>query len=429
MKNSIDALSILLLALVILGTVNPWYSHYLMIEGLLIFTLVTTGAIYFFRTKAFLSKKLLLLISLFLIIFFLQWTAFGFFPVVTIAGFFVRLLCAYFIVNICKDFPLAFVKVVFVLSSISLVMWFFEVFTPLSVLIEAFPKEYVNEHAIGPRSLSPVYTSLIENIDSGIKRNAGFAWEPAAFAGINLMALMFCLFRAGNVMINKRKRYFIVFMMSVLSSQSTTAFVILPIVLYLVFRRNASKNMVSFREIGKSLLFVFFIFLPVCGYFFNLPFVAEKIDHQLQVILMDSVASGLNNTRFGSMLFDLSYFYESPIIGNGLNEITRFRFHGIHEIALGQGNGLTDFLANFGLIVFIVVVWFIYRGMASYSPEDNIFPLLATLVLFLLLFSEHYFNHPFFWCYVFLSSDTKRLPNYDYHAKSINHDPIMSRIN
>jgi hypothetical protein len=242
-----------------------------------------------------------------------------------------------------------------------------------------------------------------------INRNSGFTWEPAAFGGINLMALIFCQFRTVNLSINKRISYLIVFIMSVLSSQSTTAFVTLPIVLYLAFRQNISKNKVSFRKIGKSLLLVFFILLPICVYFFNMPFVAEKIDNQLQAALIDSTVSGLNNTRFGSMLFDLSYFVESPIIGNGLNEITRFRLHGTHEVALGHGNGLTDFLADFGLIVFIVVVWFIYRGMASFSPEDNVLPLLATLVLFLLLFSEAYFNHSFFWCYVFLSSDTKRL--------------------
>ena len=408
MRSLTDVLSTLLLTLLILVTVNPWYSHYLIIEVVLVCILVISGAIYFAR-NTFISKKLLLLVSLFSIIFFFQWTVFGLFPFVTIAGFFVKILCAYFIVNICKNFPLAFVKVVFILSSISLVIWFLEVLTPLSALIELFPKQYGNEASVIPRSISPLYTSFNEDIDSSINRNSGFAWEPAAFGGINLMALIFCQFRTVNLSINKRISYLIVFIMSVLSSQSTTAFVTLPIVLYLAFRQNISKNKVSFRKIGKSLLLVFFILLPICVYFFNMPFVAEKIDNQLQATLIDSTASGLNNTRFGSMLFDLSYFVESPIIGNGLNEITRFRLHGTHEVALGHGNGLTDFLADFGLIVFIVVVWFIYRGMASFSPEDNVLPLLATLVLFLLLFSEAYFNHSFFWCYVFLSSDTKRL--------------------
>jgi len=409
MRSSIDVLSTLFLALLILATVNPWYSHYLAIEGLLIFTLVTTGAIYFARKNIFISKKLLLLVGLFSIVFFVQWAVFGLFPFVTIAGFFVKILCAYFIVNICTNFPLAFVKVVFVLSSISLVIWFLEVFTPLSVLIELFPKQYANEASINTRSISPLYTSLTEDLDSSIKRNSGFAWEPAAFAGINIMAMMFCQFRTGNVWINKRKHYLIVFVMSVLSSQSTTAFVTLPIVLYLVYRHNASKTKVNFRDIGKSLLFLFFVLLPVCVYFFNLPFVSEKIEQQLQFTLLDSAENGLNNSRFGSMIFDLSYFYDSPIFGNGLNEITRYRFHGIDEIALGHGNGLTDFLADFGLIVFIIVFCFIYRGIANHSPDDNVFPLLAALVLIMLLFSETYFNHPFFWCYVFLSNDTRRL--------------------
>ena len=154
MRSSIDVLSTLFLALLILSTVNPWYGHYLAIEGLLIFILVATGAIYFARKNIFISKKLLLLIGLFSIVFFFQWAVFGLFPFVTIAGFFVKILCAYFIVNICKDFPLAFVKVVFVLSSISLVIWFLEVFTPLSVLIELFPKQYAHEGSINPRSIS-----------------------------------------------------------------------------------------------------------------------------------------------------------------------------------------------------------------------------------------------------------------------------------
>lgn len=428
MRIGIDGLSTLLFALVLLSTTNPWFSHYLMIDGLLVFLLVISGIIFFARKNTFLSKKLLLLVSLFLIIFFLQGSAFGFFPLVTIAGFFVRLLCVYFIVNICKDFPLTFVKVIFVLSSISLLIWFLEAFTPLSVLVEALPKVYQHEDSMWPRSLSPLYTSVIETLDGAVKRNSGFAWEPGAFAGINIMAIIFCLFRTGNFSVNKRKRYLIVFIMSVLSSQATAAFLTLPIVLCLVYRRYVSKNRLSFRGVGTSLLFVFFILLPICVYFFNLPFVTEKIEQQLQFALIDSVRSGLNNTRFGSMLFDLSYIYESPMIGNGLNEITRFRLHDIDQIALGQGNGLTDFIADFGLIVFAIVFRLIYLGIASYNEGDKISSVLSTVVILMLLFSETYFNHPFFWCFVFLLSDTKR-PQALLATSSQNiREPIMSRL-
>jgi hypothetical protein len=412
MRINLDGLSALLLALVILSTANPWYSHYLMIEGLLVCLLVTSGSIFFAKKKTFLSKKLLLLVSLFSIVFFLQWAIYGLFPLVTIAGFFVRLLCAYFIVNICKDFPLTFVKVIFVLSSISLLIWFLEVFTPLSVLVEAFPQVYQHEESMWPRSLSPLYTSLTENLDSVVKRNAGFVWEPGAFAGINIMAIIFCLLSFKNLSVKKRARYLVVFIMSVLSSQSTAAFLTLPIVLYLVYRRYVSKNRLSFREISTSLLFAFTILLPICVYLSNLPFVTDKIEQQLQFAMIDSVGSGLNNSRFGSMLFDLTYIYESPLIGNGLNDITRFRFHDIDDLSAGHGNGLTDFIADFGLIVFAVMVWLIYQGISSYNRGDKISPVLWTLVILMLLFSETYFNHPFFWCFVFLLGDTQRQSRY-----------------
>ncbi|MBL19243.1 MAG: hypothetical protein CMC82_05380 [Flavobacteriaceae bacterium] len=408
MKVSKDSLSHILLALLILVTVNPWYSHFLIIEAVLVLFLVFTGALYIAKKRTFLSKKLLLVVSLFATLFFLQWIKYGILPIVTISGFFVKILCAYFMVNICKNFPLAFVKVVFVLSSISLVIWFLEVMTSLP-LLDAFPKDYANEDSIMPRSLSPVYTAITENLDHVIKRNAGFTWEPGAFAGINIIALLFVGLSCGNFKGIKGKCYLIVFVASVLSSQSTAGFVVLPIVLYIIFHANVSENRLSMRSIGISLLFISIIVLPVSIYFFNLPFVTEKIVLQLQAAAMSSDSLEANNSRFGSILFDLTYIYESPFIGNGLNEITRFRLHNIDAIALGHGNGLTDFLADFGLIAFGVVLWLIYGGITDLNPKDKITPFLAMVVLLLILNGEPYFNHPFFWCIIFLSRNSKRL--------------------
>ena len=95
------------------------------------------------------------------------------------------------------------------------------------------------------------------------------------------------------------------------------------------------------------------------------------------------------------MIFDMSYFYESPFIGNGLNEATRFRLHNLEEIPLGR-NGLTDFLADFGLFVFIFIFSHIYNGFKLYRAKDQVFCLIAIGVIAMLLFGGQLFNHIFF---------------------------------
>lgn len=403
MTISLDHISRIILFLIVLQ-VNPWYGHTFNNDIFYICIFMILLIIYFYKYSFKISKKLILLIGTFLIIFIAQWMAFGIFPTYTILGFFVRILSAYLIVVLCKNFLYSFVQTLFILSSISLIFWFIDLLVPISIIPLFFIESYANELSVMPDYLSPFYTSKTEYyLDASIQRNAGFAWEPSAFGSINIIGILFWIFTKDNFTKGQSMFILTIFLLSTLSSQSTTAYIILPFIAILFFRNKSIKTKISFSGLIKSFLFFIFILLPAIYFLSTLDFISQKITTQIQGALFDNAQNKLNSTRFGSLLFDLSYIYESPLIGNGLNEASRFRLHNLEEIPLGQGNGLTDFLADFGLIMSIFIFWLIYKGFRLYKPGDQVFCLIAIGVIVMLLLGGQLFNHIFFWCLVFLS--------------------------
>jgi hypothetical protein len=396
---SIDHLSKMLLLMSIL-VVNPWYKYVFNIDVIFVSIFLLSLTLYILKFGLNISKRFILISLLFAIIFVAQFFAFGYLPLITIFGFYIKIFSAYLIIKISKNFLQSFIKIIFVLSSISLVFWFFEALTPLNSFREHFLCLYVNDEAVIPSCFSPIYTSKSEYyIDPLFTRNSGFAWEPSAFSAFNLIALLLLTLIKDSLSIISKGCYIFIFVLSVLTSQSTMGFVTLPVLIYLLMKKNSE------RKLSINTLKQFFITLPVIVtmifFIANLDFVTNKIQSQLQSSLENNVLEGATNTRFGSMFFDLFYFYQSPIIGNGLNEVTRYRFNDSELLREGHGNGLTDFLADFGLIAFIIIFRIFFKGISSFRHEDKIFSITALLVLAMILFSGHFFNHLFFWCILF----------------------------
>ena len=190
MTISVELISKLSLLFIVL-MVNPWYHYHLNIDIVYVFLFLILTTLHLHKFGFNISKNFFLLVSIFLIVFILQWMKYGLLPIFTIFGFFIRIMCAYYIVKLLRNFLHSFVNVVFILSCVSLFLWFFEAFTPLQVSSLFFTEAYANETSIKPDYLSPIYTSKTEfYLDSLIKRNAGFAWEPSAFASINIIAIL-----------------------------------------------------------------------------------------------------------------------------------------------------------------------------------------------------------------------------------------------
>ena len=58
-----------------------------------------------------------------------------------------------------------------------------------------------------------------------------------------------------------------------------------------------------------------------------------------------------------NMSIHVGYIKSSPFFGNGLHDETRFRYHPWIDENIGHGNGMSNFMAYWGVTFFIF--WFI----------------------------------------------------------------------
>ena len=106
-------------------------------------------------------------------------------------------------------------------------------------------------------------------------------------------------------------------------------------------------------------------------------------------------------TRMGTFLSDLRYVRARPLFGWGLHQETRYALDGGH-IIWGQGNGLSDFAAKFGLVgllTYLVCVWHGAWALGGWKPARGWFVLLFVMAV---LNGEALLNYPLFLGLMFL---------------------------
>src|SRR5690606_20564632 len=122
-------------------------------------------------------------------------------------------------------------------------------------------------------------------------------------------------------------------------TMSTTGFIILFIIIII-------NSMQNYRY-GKIII-VPISFLIIYFAYFNLNFLKEKIEHQYNEAA-EMKENDVSNTRFGALKMDWQYIKSQPLIGNGLHIKTRFRFHPVVKGDIGHGNGMSNFIASWGI--------------------------------------------------------------------------------
>lgn len=332
-----------------------------------------------------------------------QAVIFLFFPFITMAGFVVRLFIGYAVIRLVVDFPLAYVRVMVCLAQVGIILWGLGKFGIVKPLLGAVPPWMLNPWN-GERAFALLLHTFYTDAALNVQRNAGMFWEPGAFAGYLLLALLFCGLW-GNTLERREYRASLVWLtIALLTTSSTAGYVLLPFVLLFNFRHAGGTVTAQLRR-GMLLYFAGFFILcsAVIGYS-QVEFVGRKIDEQLnKTLYVAEYNRGLMNTRFGSLLFDWEYIKQSPLIGWGIHPDTRYRMHSEADRATGHGNGLTDFTARFGFVGLIAFGAFVWRGLSRLSgrPQRSLIGLLLILIM---LFSETFLNFPLFLGLMFLGS-------------------------
>lgn len=216
-------------------------------------------------------------------------------------------------------------------------------------------------------------------------RNCGIFWEPGAFAGYIILVWLI----KGDVSAIKHYKFkSLVFVLTMLSTMSTTGY-LLSAIIFLLELFKFKVSIIS--KLSLTILFAAIFYLV----YSKIEFLDSKINDQIEHT--QSVAGDYDKGRFGAFIFDLQYIEKHPLFGNGLHEKTRYIDHKWAANIGGHGNGMSNYIARMGLISFCAFLYFIYR--------QNLHNQKVLWVLLLLINTEQYFDYPFIYGLLVASSN------------------------
>jgi len=221
---------------------------------------------------------------------------------------------------------------------------------------------------------------------TGINRNCGMFWEAGAFAGYLIFAMLFSL----PVKNRYSTFYFWVLAITLLSTQSTTGYVALVIVLVGYFLSSGLRLSLPLRNSLRFALLAILAFGAISTYS-QLPFLKDKIVSQ--IIYTENEDKYWQLTRFGNAIFDIEYIVERPIFGWSLSDRTR----DVEDefILTAQGNGLTGATVRLGMTGVIMYFVLVYEGFKK-RLKKHVLATIATVCIATLLVGEQFLLYPLF---------------------------------
>lgn len=381
--NKVSLIDYILVILIIFISGNITFTN----DLFLIFTLILSIIVFNYRKKSF-DKNLLVFLLILSIILLLQSFKFQFFPIITYIGVYIRILIAYFILKgIGNSFLEKYINIMFFLSIISLFFYSLIFLFPIlgDFLINSFTTgSVINIDSISRYSVLGLYTIIPKMLHA----NAGPFWEMGAFGGYLILAILFNLFTSSSL-VNKKN---IIILITILTTQSTTAYLSLFILIFIISFKNI-KNLILKIFISGSIILSFYFAYT------NLDFLEEKITYQIHkaTLVKNYSLENADSQRFINIIKDWRDFQNHELLGRGPNSETRYT--SLYKEKEIRTVGSTDMIVRYGLPFFIFILYLMYTSISSLSKHYNKYkyPMSFVFLILLLLMSETYFLHPLFW--------------------------------
>jgi hypothetical protein len=387
-------------------------------ERLLILVCCLFGVLFLMYHRN-LSSRFVITALAFCAILALQCITFNFLPLITIAGFFTRLLIGYTAVCLVRNFTLAYVNIMFYICVLSFCFYIPDVIlSELKIDFRSFFEPLRTLFGVESR-----FNILVHNFqpEPDAYRNAGFFWEPGALAGYILLAVMLLGLQKEKYSVPGYRKTLAVFFITLLTTFSTTGYILLPLCLLLhIDLTNISRQ--KSPQILIVLTSVIFLFVA----FYHLDFVGAKIEHQYDQAKFREGNWELG--RVGTILYDLEFIKIHPFLGWGPHSKTLYTLNQSETIA-GQGNGLTDFTCKFGLLGLVLYSVCIWKGIFNLTGSRTK-AFLFLLFTLLVLNGEAFLNFPLFLGLMFVEMKTVtaslhptypvyRRSNFSFHREKI----------
>lgn len=302
----------------------------------------------------------------------------GFFASV---NYIVKVLLGLFAAYVFKEeFPIVYLRVMYVLCIIALALW---ALNNVGIVVPTFIHFDNNLNSILVYSQRPRGYG-----GDGLLRNYGMFWEPGAFSGYILVAFFLYINRL-DFLWKEHKKECIVLLIALISTFSTTGYIILGLMLFFFFSARV-KNRFLFILVGSVVVVV------AVRLFNTLDFLGEKVLMEYEA----AMAMGqydVSFSRFGALIFDLQYIKMHPIFGNGLLNVTRYALHiNFAKNLSAFGNGFSGEIAYFGIPFMVIYLLSVFRNPSLKKKWQLL------LVLVLVLQGEYFMNYPLFFIFPFV---------------------------
>ena len=335
--------------------------------------------IYRFREKD--VKKLAVYISCLCILFVAQKLVLGTISVPSSANYLCKLLFGTAVFMYVGDsFRDKFLDVMAVIGVVSIVFWLFQI-SGLSVP-SVFPT--ASEH------LNSVFVHNVNTARNEYLRNCGPFWEPGAYVGFLFLSLILFLDNFKGL-IRKKPWHVGIILATMLTTMSTGGYICIAMLTAYFLIVEMFRN--------KWWYYLTVTFIVACGVvmFLKVPFLGEKIIHQLTVSSEQRRYDDKPEyfeSRTGAFVVDFYYVGKHPVVGNGSKFETRFsdHFDQWDRIKKRHSNGFSNLFAQFGIPIALLYFVLLYFRLPFKEYRKWFFMLFYVF----LMQEEMFLNFPLF---------------------------------
>lgn len=334
---------------------------------------VVMSAILAFKWKLFISPRFFALLFFFAVYFMIVSLKYYDLRPTFILTYYFLFFTAFATVSILRfNFFLIYEKILYYLAIVSLFLWGFQVAAGGDFLFNIISRfsffeemSYVSGNGISTiiYSIQPYATTLIN--EHVISRNCGFAWEPGSYSSYLALGIFINLFIAEQNTATKKR--FWVLLLAILSTMSTTGYVLLSLIMVYYLLNRDFKKIVLLLPVAALALILFF----------SLPFMKDKIielvkePENLDEMVYQAAGRERNITpqRFSSFMITFIDFRNNPLFGIAAHSEESW----IEQAgtSISPISGIGNLMAQFGLAGLIPFLFFTIRTSIDFSHYFN----------------------------------------------------------